>query len=154
MRLNLTALAIATGVTSSLLVGCSSQSPPASSPTVPSTTGSPSVASGETGQMATYRCEGGQQFTVRFPQPGAARDEAIANLPGQGQLTLPAVPVASGAKYSNGAVTVWTKGPEAFVEVNQTVVLKNCLAANEASAFSAVRSAFLLARLAWAGFRR
>lgn len=42
------------------------------------------------------------------------------------QLTLPQVPAASGAKYSDGHYTFWSKGDTAFVERNEQVILNDC----------------------------
>ncbi len=52
---------------------------------------------------------------------------ATVTLP-DGTLELPQVESASGAKYSDGTTTFWTKGDEAFVQVNDETVISDCLA--------------------------
>jgi membrane-bound inhibitor of C-type lysozyme len=45
--------------------------------------------------------------------------------------TLPRVESGSGAKYSDGTTTFWTKGDEAFVQVNDEMVISDCVAQSE-----------------------
>ncbi|MDA5544928.1 MULTISPECIES: MliC family protein [Yersinia] len=43
------------------------------------------------------------------------------------QLTLPQVRAASGAKYSDGHYTFWSKGNTAFVERDEKVIINDCV---------------------------
>lgn len=43
------------------------------------------------------------------------------------QLTLPHVVSASGARYSDGKYTFWSKGNTAFVERNEQIIIDNCV---------------------------
>jgi membrane-bound inhibitor of C-type lysozyme/heat shock protein HslJ len=52
---------------------------------------------------------------------------ATVTLP-EGTLDLPQVEAASGARYSDGTTTFWTKGDEAFVMVDDETVISDCLA--------------------------
>ena len=52
---------------------------------------------------------------------------ATVTLP-DGTLELPQVEAASGARYSDGTTTFWTKGDEAFVQVNDETVISDCVA--------------------------
>ncbi|MEB3359444.1 MAG: MliC family protein [Synechococcales bacterium] len=108
---------LATGFT---LLGCST----ASIPETPQ-------ANPVQGALITYQCKDGATFDARFSEV-----EAIADLPDQPNLALPSVESASGAKYSDGTTTLWTKGEEAFVEVNGDMVLVDCVAVSPDAAAS------------------
>lgn len=41
-------------------------------------------------------------------------------------LTLPQTVSASGARYSNGTYTFWSKGNSAFIERNDKVIVSDC----------------------------
>lgn len=43
------------------------------------------------------------------------------------QLTLPQVRAASGAKYSDGHYTFWSKGESAFIEREGKVIMNDCV---------------------------
>lgn len=60
-----------------------------------------------------YDCDDGSEIVAQHrPQTG----DVWVFLPGVSK-PLPAVPSASGARYSDGTVTFWSKGAEALVEV-------------------------------------
>lgn len=61
-----------------------------------------------------YDCDDGTQVVA---QRRAATGDVWVFLPGVSKA-LPAVPAASGAKYSDGAVTFWSRGGEALVEAD------------------------------------
>jgi putative lipoprotein len=61
-----------------------------------------------------YDCDDGVEIVV---QRRATTGDVWVFLPGVSKA-LPAVPAASGAKFSDGAVTFWSKGGEALVEVD------------------------------------
>ena len=66
----------------------------------------------------SYKCSGGSKLTAQFTQgePGSAKVTR-----GSSTWDLPQVRSASGAKYSKGKVTLWTKGPEAtFIRKGKT----------------------------------
>ncbi|MNE29241.1 Membrane-bound lysozyme inhibitor of C-type lysozyme precursor [compost metagenome] len=49
------------------------------------------------------------------------------------QLKLKQVLAASGAKYSDGKYTFWSKGPNAFIERNDKVIMSDCVLAQDAN---------------------
>jgi|MudIll2142460700_1097286.scaffolds.fasta_scaffold73677_2 membrane-bound inhibitor of C-type lysozyme len=71
----------------------------------------------------TYRCDEGKGFVVVFDSKG---DFAVLKM-GEGEVRLPSVPSASGAKYSDGRTIFWGKGQEAFVEIDGRIVYRNCV---------------------------
>jgi membrane-bound inhibitor of C-type lysozyme len=60
-----------------------------------------------------FRCPGDQQFVAVF-EPDL--DSVVINLRGE-RTRLPHVPAASGAKYSDGSTTFWSKDDEALLEL-------------------------------------
>jgi membrane-bound inhibitor of C-type lysozyme len=82
---------------------------------------SPAAASG-----TPYQCDGGKSFVAEFTGEGP---DGGVKLTMEGEtLEMPLVPAASGAKYSDGTTTLWTKGDEAFIEVGNEIVYENCQA--------------------------
>ena len=81
---------------------------------------------GETGQQAqplnqplmprtyVYDCPDGYTFSARFNDP----PHQVQLLLPAGEMILPRVPSASGARYSNGDITFWGKGEVAMLEEN------------------------------------
>jgi membrane-bound inhibitor of C-type lysozyme len=65
------------------------------------------------GCYRTYMCESGKSFEAR-DQMGGQR--VIIDM-GEGDLTLPKVPAASGSKYSDGRRTFWFQGDAVTPEV-------------------------------------
>ncbi|WP_431222532.1 MliC family protein [Serratia sp. L9] len=59
----------------------------------------------------------GEESTVSFLMDGE-------------QLKLKQVLAASGAKYSDGKYTFWSKGQNAFVERNDKVIMNDCMLIN------------------------
>ncbi|MBX9456226.1 MAG: MliC family protein [Rhizobium sp.] len=68
-------------------------------------------------KVARYKCEEGIPMNVRFENRGE-RSLAFVSIDGSPEMRLKQVPAASGAKYSNGEYTVWTKGRNAVLEIN------------------------------------
>jgi membrane-bound inhibitor of C-type lysozyme len=66
------------------------------------------------GCYRSYLCENGKIIEAR-DQMGGQR--VIIDM-GEGDLTLPKVPAASGSKYSDGRRTFWFQGNELTVEAN------------------------------------
>lgn len=69
-----------------------------------------------------YQCEDGGIFQVEFAPRG---ESVLLILPGK-RLHLPAAPAASGAKYSDGQNTFWTKGDEAILELDGKIRYRGC----------------------------
>lgn len=75
-------------------------------------------------QIYTYQCNGGKGFQAEF-----LHESAKLTLPNQNNpLTLPQVVSASGVSYSDGRTMLFTKGEEAFIEVEGETAYQNCLA--------------------------
>lgn len=73
-------------------------------------------------RLLVYQCSKGQGFVAEVDEKG---DSALLKMDGQSAI-LPQVPSGSGAKYSDGQTTLWTKGDEAFVEVDGKIIMKDC----------------------------
>jgi putative lipoprotein len=74
-------------------------------------------------RTAVYRCEGDYGFTALVTLDSAdavppAADVTRLFLPDRAAVTLPHVISADGARYSDGAVTYWSKGNGAQLEVD------------------------------------
>ena len=69
-----------------------------------------------------YHCDDGSQVQV-FQLRGS--ETVIVSL-GDSAWQLPRVPAASGAKYSDGSLTFWTKGRQATVICGNGTVLRSC----------------------------
>lgn len=82
------------------------------------------------GPTVRYACPDGVVFSVHY-QPekttprGTRNARAVVRMEGKPTIALPHVPAASGAKYSDGYTTVWTKGEEATIE-SGAVNLSGC----------------------------
>ena len=90
------------------LVGCTANDPVAG-------TASPKTALSNVERLHTfyYECEDKSSIVVQF-QP--ATNEMMVFLPGK-TVRLPHVRSGSGARYSDGEVTYWSKGREALLQV-------------------------------------
>lgn len=71
----------------------------------------------------TYRCDEGKGFTAEYRD-----NETVRATFGSKVLELPQVPAASGTQYSDGSVTVFSKGNTAFVDVGDKRLFDNCVA--------------------------
>ena len=71
----------------------------------------------------SYRCEEGKGFVAAY----LSNDDMRATF-GSKEFVLPQVESASGAKYSNGSVTVFTKGDEAMVDLGNQPFFRGCVA--------------------------
>jgi membrane-bound inhibitor of C-type lysozyme len=103
------------------LVGCNS--PEAQ---VDSTSTNPEVTDAAAPDTTVFECPGGETITAQFD----AADAAIVTLPDAEPVTLAATEAASGARYSDGTTTLWNKGDEVMVEIDDAVVLSGCKAQN------------------------
>jgi membrane-bound inhibitor of C-type lysozyme len=68
-------------------------------------------------KMARYTCEEGVPMQVRYENRGD-RSLAFVSIDGSPEMRLKQIPAASGAKYSNGEYTVWSKGRNAILDIN------------------------------------
>lgn len=75
-------------------------------------------------KLVTYRCADDKEILVRFDAQGQS---ASLKLKGKTRR-LALVPAASGAKYTDGTVVLWTKGREAFVERDGRMLYADCKA--------------------------
>lgn len=102
-----------------LIAGCVTRpKPPAKGATRPP----PATAVGE--GYARYRCAGGEEIGVTFQAGG---ERALLERGGRSEL-LRRVVSASGARYSDGKTTFWSKGDTAMVESNGQIALRGCSA--------------------------
>jgi membrane-bound inhibitor of C-type lysozyme len=76
----------------------------------------------QSSQTVTYQCADNASFEARY-QP-----QSVDLVLEGSEVTLPQVRSASGARYSNGETTLFTKGNEAFLERNGTTIYESCVA--------------------------
>ena len=69
-----------------------------------------------------YQCDGNKELVVRYIDGGKS---AIVMFPDR-DFRLDQVVSGSGARYSNGRTTLFTKEAEAFLEENGQTLLANC----------------------------
>ena len=67
-----------------------------------------------------YTCDDGKGFQATY-----GTNSAVLVM-GGATYQLPQLVSASGVRYSNGTVTLWTKGQSAFVEENGVITYNNC----------------------------
>jgi membrane-bound inhibitor of C-type lysozyme len=72
---------------------------------------------------ASYQCADGVAVDAVYDNENRT---VTVTLP-DGLLELPQVESASGARYSDGTTTFWSQGDEAFVEVNDEIVIQDCV---------------------------
>jgi membrane-bound inhibitor of C-type lysozyme len=82
-----------------------------------------SASPGNVITKAAYKCDEGKGFTAVYRDDGTAETTF-----GSKVLILNQVESGSGARYSNGGVTLFTKGDTAFVEVGENKLFANCVA--------------------------
>jgi membrane-bound inhibitor of C-type lysozyme len=73
-------------------------------------------------RMVNYQCEAGGSFQIEY-----SGDAARLMRSSDDSVTLPSVVSASGARYSNGEITLFTKGNQAFIEENGQQTHRNCV---------------------------
>lgn len=81
------------------------------------------------GRTITYQCSQGKTFTSEF-----SPNTALVKLDRNQTLTLPQILSGSGARYSDGRTTLFIKGDEAFIEVNDKVTFEQCVVVETAVA--------------------
>jgi len=72
---------------------------------------------------AVYKCDQGKSFSAVYKDNGTATTTF-----GSKVLVLNQVESGSGARYSDGSVTLYIKGDTAFVEVGKNKLFVNCVA--------------------------
>jgi membrane-bound inhibitor of C-type lysozyme len=72
----------------------------------------------------SFRCPNGQTVMAQFQLP----EDQFVNIRFAGQeLRLPHVISGSGARYSDGKTTFWNKGRSVLVEVDDKIVVQDCM---------------------------
>ena len=89
-------------------------------------------------QAIRYSCPAGETLHVIYqPEISAPGDapaaRALVQLEGSPRLALPRVESASGARFSDGYTTLWTKGTEAMLQ-SGSINVQGCLTETAASA--------------------
>lgn len=75
----------------------------------------------------SFRCPDGQTVMAQF-QP----QDQFVNVRFAGrELRLPHVISGSGARYSDGKTTLWNRGRSVFVEVDDKIVVEDCMQQGE-----------------------
>jgi membrane-bound inhibitor of C-type lysozyme len=74
-------------------------------------------------QVVRYQCNNGTTFEAQYT-PETAQVKLSENQ----SLTLQQIPAASGVRYTDDRTTLFTKGNEAFIEVENQVVFAGCVA--------------------------
>jgi len=77
---------------------------------------------------ATYRCDAGKSFTAQYRD----NQTALATF-GSKTVELTQQESASGARYGDGSITLFTKGDTAFVDVGDKRVFANCVSGGAVS---------------------
>jgi membrane-bound inhibitor of C-type lysozyme len=72
----------------------------------------------------SFRCLDGQTVMAQFQLP----QDQFVNVHFAGrELRLPHVISGSGARYNDGKTTFWNKGRSVFVEVDDKIVVQDCM---------------------------
>jgi membrane-bound inhibitor of C-type lysozyme len=81
----------------------------------------------EEGKWLNFRCPDGRTVAAQFePQ-----DEFVSVQFGGRDLRLPHVISGSGARYSDGKTTFWNKGSRVLMEVDDKIVVQDCMLEGE-----------------------
>jgi membrane-bound inhibitor of C-type lysozyme len=76
----------------------------------------------------SFRCPDGQTVMAQFQLP---EDQFVNVRFGGRELRLPHVISGSGARYSDGKTTFWNRGRNALVQVDDKIVVQDCLQQDE-----------------------
>lgn len=82
----------------------------------------------DTPRTVTYECDDDRSFSVNYMGNGMAQMTL-----GNQNLELRRIPAGSGTQYSNGAVTLFTQGDEAYVAAGDRRILNDCVAQGNAT---------------------
>ena len=72
----------------------------------------------------SFRCPDGQTVMAQFQLP---EDQFVSVRFAGRELRLPHVISGSGARYSDGKTTFWNKGRNVLVEVDDKIVVQDCM---------------------------
>jgi membrane-bound inhibitor of C-type lysozyme len=72
----------------------------------------------------SFRCPDGQTVLAQFHLP---EDQFVNVRFADRELRLPHVISGSGARYSDGKTTFWNRGRSVFVEVDNKIVVQDCM---------------------------
>ncbi|MFM1841708.1 MAG: hypothetical protein RLZZ490_441 [Cyanobacteriota bacterium] len=86
----------------------------------------PALVQAQTVSVQTYQCSPSEKIVVKTV-PGSQPTTLEVTLPDQRTVTLTQAESGSGAKYSNGSVTFWSKGNTALVEEGGEAKWKDCV---------------------------
>ena len=76
----------------------------------------------------SFRCPDGQAVMAQFQLP----EDQFVNVRFAGrELRLPHVISGSGARYSDGKTTFWNRGRSVLVEVDDKIVVQDCMLEGE-----------------------
>ncbi|PWC16391.1 MliC family protein [Brenneria corticis] len=73
----------------------------------------------------SYQC-GTMPLTVTMRQDDKSASQVVFLLDGE-RHTLPQMPSASGARFSDGNYTFWSKGNHAFIQRGERVIVDDCV---------------------------
>lgn len=86
----------------------------------------PIVVQAQDAAVQTYQCSPSEKIVVKTV-PGSQPPTLDVTLPDGRAVTLPQAQSASGSKYSNGAITFWSKGNTALVEEGGDAKWRDCV---------------------------
>jgi membrane-bound inhibitor of C-type lysozyme len=75
-------------------------------------------------EWLSFRCPDGQTVMAQFQLP---EDQFVNVRFGGRELRLPHVISGSGARYSDGKTTFWNRGRSVLMEVDDKIVVQDCL---------------------------
>jgi membrane-bound inhibitor of C-type lysozyme len=75
-------------------------------------------------EVQTYHCSPTEKLSIKVIEAGTAIE---VTLPDGRTMVLPQADSTSGNKYSNGSLTVWSKGNTALVEEGGNVKWQDCV---------------------------
>ena len=126
-RLYITALLLTLALIASACVAPVAPVNQGSAPTTADETNAAQTAADADQTSVTFACANDVTIDAVFDN---ASDNVTVTMNGE-TLTLPHVESGSGAKYSDGTTIFWTKGDEAFVQVNDETVIDGCVAQSQ-----------------------
>jgi membrane-bound inhibitor of C-type lysozyme len=86
------------------------------------------VNKGAEQKWLSFRCPDGQTVMAQFQLP----EDKFVNVQFAGRdFRLPHVISGSGARYSDGKTTFWNKGRSALMEVDDKIVVQDCMLERE-----------------------
>jgi membrane-bound inhibitor of C-type lysozyme len=86
----------------------------------------PTVLQAQEAAVQIYQCSPSEKIVVK-PIPGSQPLTLEVTLPDGRAVMLPQAESASGAKFSNGSITFWSKGNTALVEEEGELQWQDCV---------------------------